>query len=467
MTQREALDILKLGHNVFLTGPAGSGKTFLLNKYIEYLKDKKVKVGITASTGIAATHINGRTIHSWSGFGIKDKLIEKEMRKLLNSRHLNLRISATKVLIIDEISMLHAHQLDLVNRICKKIRNNYLPFGGLQVVLCGDFFQLSPVERSGKKPHFVNESKAWLEMGIKVCYLDKCQHRHKDENFIKLLNEIRKNNVSVSSKKLLLERLYKSVNTPIKPVKLHTHNANVDAINSFELKKIKTKERVYEMTSDGPKNLVDSLKKWCLAPEGLTVKKGAAVIFVKNNFDRGYINGTLGKIVGFNKEDGYPVVKVVSGKRIPAYPESWKIEEDDEVKAQISQIPLRLAWAITVHKSQGMTLDIAEMDLSKSFDYGMGYVALSRVRSFNGIKLIGVNRLALQVSKEVIELDKYLQKMSEKVEKSLGDISVKEIRKRQKSFVELNTDEDESEEDEAIPTVDIAEDEIPIVDIPF
>jgi len=467
MTQKEAIDILKLGHNVFLTGPAGSGKTFLLNKYIDYLKDNRVNVGITASTGIAATHVNGRTIHSWSGFGIKNKLTQKDMEKLSNSQVLKLRILTTKVLVIDEISMLHAHQLDLVNKICKKIRNSYLPFGGLQIVLCGDFFQLPPVERSGKKPHFVNESKAWSEMDVKVCYLDKYQHRHKDENFIKLLNEMRENNVSVSSKKLLLERLYKSVNTFIKPVKLYTHNADVDAINSFELKKIKAKERIYEMTSDGPKNLVDSLKKWCLAPERLTVKRGAVVMFVKNNFDRGYINGTLGKIVGFNKEDGYPVVKVVSGKRIPAYPESWKIEEDDEVKAQISQIPLRLAWAITVHKSQGMTLDIAEMDLSKSFDYGMGYVALSRVRSFNGIKLIGVNRLALQVSKEVIELDKYLHKMSEKVEKSLKDISVKEIRKRQKNFVELNTDEDESEEDEAIPTVDIAEDEIPIVDIPF
>lgn len=467
MDQNEAFKILKLGRNIFLTGPAGSGKTFLLNKYIEYLKEKKIKVGITASTGIAATHINGRTIHSWSGLGIKDKLIEKEMRKLLNNRHLDSRISATKVLIIDEISMLHAYQLDLVNKICKKIRNNYLPFGGLQVVLCGDLFQLSPVERSGKKPHFVNESKAWLEMGIKVCYLDKCQHRHKDENFIKFLNEIRENNVSVSSKKLLLERLYRPVNIPIKPVKLHTHNANVDAINGFELKKIKAKERVYEMISNGPRNLVDSLKKGCLAPERLTVKKGAVTMFVKNNFDRGYINGTLGKIVGFNKEDGYPIVKIVSGKRITAYPESWKIEEDDEVKAQISQIPLRLAWAITVHKSQGMTIDVAEIDLSKSFNYGMGYVALSRARSFNGIKLIGVNRLALQVSEEIIELDEYLQKMSEKAEKSLKDMSTKEIKKRQKNFVELNTDEGENEEDEEIPITEIAEDGISIADIPF
>jgi ATP-dependent exoDNAse (exonuclease V) alpha subunit len=295
-------------------------------------------------------------------------------------------------------------------------------------------------------------------MNINVCYLDKCLYRHKkDRNFIKFLNEIRKNNVSVLSKKLLHERLNKSMDGSLNPIKLHTHNDDVDAINSFELEKIKAKEIVYQMTSDGPNNLVNSLKKGCLASERLILKNGAAVMFVKNNFEREYINGTLGKIVGFNREDNYPIVKVMSGKKIVAYPESWVIEEDNEVKARISQVPLRLAWAITVHKSQGMTLDMAEMNLSKSFDYGMGYVALSRVRSFSGINLMGVNDLALQVNNKVIELDKYLQKLSEKAERSLKDMSTREIRRGQKDFVKLNADRDESGETE----------EIPITDLPF
>ncbi|MBU3918679.1 AAA family ATPase, partial [Patescibacteria group bacterium] len=206
MTQSEALDILKLGYNIFLTGPAGSGKTFLLNKYIEYLSQQNIKVGVTASTGIASTHLNGRTIHSWSGFGIKDELSSQDMRKLLYSPQFRKRILSTKVLIIDEVSMLHAHQLDLVNKICMKVRNNPAPFGGLQVVLSGDFFQLRPVARGGQETYFVSSSDAWSEMGINVCYLGDCQYRQKDDNFIKLLNEIRKNKVSPANKKMLLGR---------------------------------------------------------------------------------------------------------------------------------------------------------------------------------------------------------------------------------------------------------------------
>lgn len=465
MDQKQTLDILKLGHNVFLTGPAGSGKTFLLNKYIDYLKKNRVNVGITASTGLAATHIDGRTIHSWAGFGIKKEIEGKDLKKILGNRNLASRISSAKVLIIDEISMLHAYQLDMVNTICKEVKSTPLPFGGLQVVLCGDFFQLPPVEKDGAKPQFVNKSYAWSEMNIKICYLDKCQYRHKDENFIRFLKELRENNVSVSSKKLLLERAYKPVNGIANPIKFRTHNSDADAINDFELKKIKTKERIYEMTYSGSENLVKFLIKECLAPEKLIVKKRAVVMFIKNNFERGYINGTMGKIVGFN-EDGYPLVKTVFGKKIPAFPESWKIEENDRVLAQISQVPLRLAWAITVHKSQGMTLDAAEMDLSKSFDFGMGYVALSRVRCFDGIKLIGVNELALQVSGEVISLDKELQKMSERVEEHLKKMKDSEKKKKQEEFIEQNR-EDYYEKDGEEDFGDHEDDYTSIMDTPF
>ena len=144
------------------------------------------------------------------------------------------------------------------------------------------------------------------------------------------------------------------------------------------------------MCFKGPKNLVDTIKKSCLAPERLILKKGAIVMFVKNNFNKGYVNGTLGKVIDF--EENFPIIEIVSGEKILAGPENWKIEENDVVKAEIKQIPLRLAWAITVHKSQGMSLDAAEIDLSKSFTCGMGYVALSRVRTLAGIKLMGINK---------------------------------------------------------------------------
>jgi len=463
MTQSEALDILKLGYNIFLTGPAGSGKTFLLNKYIEYLNQQNIKVGITASTGIASTHLNGRTIHSWSGFGIKDELSNQDMRKLLYSPQFKKRILSTKVLIIDEVSMLHAHQLDLVNKICRKVRYNPAPFGGLQVVLSGDFFQLRPVTRGGKETYFVSSSDAWSEMGINVCYLGDCQYRQKDDNFIKLLNEIRKNSVSPANKKMLFDRKDSVTKHFIKPAKLLTHNNDVDAINSFELAKIKGKQKNYSMTSTGNEKLVNSLKNGCLAPEKLVLKKKAIVMFVKNNFEKGYVNGTMGEVTGFST-DGYPIVETILGKRITARPLSWELKEDENELAQITQIPLRLAWAITIHKCQGMTLDMAEIDLSRAFDYGMGYVALSRVRSFSGIKLLGINDLSLQVSEDAIELDKSLRKLSKKTEKNLEKMGTKEKREMQEDFViqsadksEIDDEDDEDEGNDRIEYIDIEE----------
>lgn len=188
MKQKEALDILKMGYNTFLTGPPGSGKTFLLNKYIEYLKKNNISVSITASTGIAATHMSGVTLHSWSGLGIKEELDDQEVKQVCEKGYMRKRINGANVLIIDEISMIKASQFEAVSKICQYIRRNARPFGGLQVVCSGDFFQLPPVykpsqdvpeahqsdffsgltqkKESGVK--FVNESDVWEKMGFKL-----------------------------------------------------------------------------------------------------------------------------------------------------------------------------------------------------------------------------------------------------------------------------------------------------------
>lgn len=436
MKQATALDILKMGHNVFLTGPAGSGKTFLLNQYIGYLKSKNIGVAVTASTGIAATHMNGQTIHSWSGMGIKDRFSEADFSKLKGRHFHKQRLKKAKVLIIDEVSMLHAHQLDIVNSICKRFKEPFLPFGGLQVILCGDFFQLPPVARYGSRARFVIESRAWEETNPMICYLEE-QHRQEDKQMLRILNDIRGRTCDCETMGLILSRENKAIENSITPTKLFTHNANVDAINDFELQKIKAEPREFKMTSTGIENLVSTIKRGCLAPEKLILKKGAVVMFVKNNFERGFVNGTLGVVTDF-EESGLPIVRTLKGKIITAIPEKWSIEENEVTLASITQVPLRLAWAITVHKSQGMTLDAVEMDLSKSFEYGMGYVALSRVRSLDGIKLLGINEVALEVNPAVFELDRELEKLSDINSKEIGNMGSLEKKRKQKEFVEKN-----------------------------
>ncbi len=417
MNQEQALEILKRGHNVFLTGSPGAGKTFLLNKFIDYLRGTEKVVAVTASTGIAATHMNGVTLHSWSGLGIKEHVTDQEIRALIKRKYLFKRIRKTNVLIIDEVSMLKPSQFDAVDKICQYFKASFLPFGGMQVVLSGDFFQLPPIEKSGQV-HFITESAAWKRLDVKVCYLQE-QFRHNDKKLALLLQSIRENNIETSKALLAAGSAVLGAAAPKTATKLYTHNVDVDAINADELEKIPEEEIKYEMQSYGKQEVADVLKKSCLAPELLVLKKGAQVMFIKNNFDEGYVNGTQGKVIDFDAM-GNPIIETLSGAKVSASKVSWRIEEEGKVLAEITQLPLRLAWAITVHKSQGMNLDAAQIDLSKCFIKGMGYVALSRLRSFEGLHVVGINDMAFCVNEEAVDLDSQLQQGSAQTLKLLG-----------------------------------------------
>lgn len=405
MNQNEALDLLKLGENVFLTGAAGAGKTWLLNAYIHHLRAHGVAVAVTASTGIAATHVNGRTIHSWSGIGVRDALTDGDLEKIAANARIRRNYEKTKVLVIDEISMLHPHQLDMVDRIARRMLDFSQPFGGLQVVLCGDFFQLPPVSPGhAGDTRFAFAAEAWTRGNFRICYLHE-QHRQGDDPLLDVLNDIRAGTAGEQTKVPLRTRYKKEPEGDVRPTRLYARNINVDAVNNRELAQLSGTARQFAMESGGAAVLVEGLKKSCLAPENLALKQGAQVMFIRNANDGAYVNGTRGVIEKFETGTGWPIVRTFDGELVTAAPEEWQVEENGTVRAFLRQVPLRLAWAITIHKSQGMTLDAAEMDLGDAFEPGMGYVALSRVRSLAGLKLMNLNDMALQVHPDILAQD--------------------------------------------------------------
>ena len=493
MRQSSALDILKTGQNVFLTGSAGSGKTYTLNQYIDYLRARRVPVAVTASTGIAATHMNGTTIHSWSGIGIKDELTDRDLTNLSRKQFLADRLKDTAVLIIDEISMLHAKQINLVSQVLKHVRKNDKAFGGIQVVVAGDFFQLPPIGSKGEsnREKFAFMSEAWLDAKFHICYLSE-QHRQVSEaangglDLDDILNQIRRQEVTFEAI-AALEATFDQ-NVDIKRTRLYTHNLNVNKINDKELADLSGEMMRFEATSVGDSKLVETLKKTVRTQDDLVLKVGSKVMFIKNNTELGVSNGTMGELIGFaavkiddSKDDNddliedddigsdkdsdigndkqaaksakekakkdkakvkkpttqkMPVVRLNTGREVIAEPEEWIIEDETgDVLASYEQVPLCLAWAITIHKSQGMTLEAAEIDLSRTFELGQGYVALSRLKSLAGLQLLGMNEMSLQLDPLARGADKRFLVLSDEADANYAMLDEESMTQAHEKFI--------------------------------
>ncbi len=436
MTQDRALTILKTGANAFLTGEPGAGKTYVLNKYISWLEHMQIPVAITASTGIAATHIGGMTIHSWSGIGARDVLNPYDIDQIASNEKVVKRVKKARVLVIDEISMLDGRILDGIEIICRTIRQSGEAFGGLQVILVGDFFQLPPIAGRGEMSRFAFESSAWERAKFLTCYLTE-QHRQEDELLLGLLSAIRRNDVDEDHYNLLGEQT--DIAYPdIEPTRLYTHNSDVDSLNTSRLHLLNTQKATYKMESRGSKPLLLNLVKSCLSPEVLELRHEAMVMCTKNNFEAGFVNGTLGKVVEFDPDDGFPIIQTADERTIKIMPTTWSVIEDGKTLAEITQVPLRLAWAITVHKSQGMSLDAAEIDLRNAFTYGQGYVALSRVRTLAGMKIVGINSQALLVDPRVVLRDERFKEESDDSETIFDEMEEFETFQMQKNFVQAS-----------------------------
>jgi ATP-dependent DNA helicase PIF1 len=402
--QNEAFQSYCEKKNIFISGYAGTGKSYLINKIYSHAQENNKNIQITAMTGCAAILLkNAKTLHSWASIGLGNAPIEK---LISNIKKYNKIENWTKIdiLVIDEISMMSKDLFELINSIAQKIRKNKKPFGGIQLICSGDFHQLPPIENE-----FCFESELW-DSTFDNQYVFKENFRQKgDIGYQKVLNEVREGTISPESCKLLLECTKKEIVDDLKPTVLYPTKKYADQINQFELMTIDTEQYVYNKiytpnVTFGP--IKDELEKQKgMFEDKLTLKIGCQVMCIANiSQEEGIVNGSQGIITNF--VDGYPEVKFKNITRV-IQPYKWINEKYEDYS--VSQIPLILSWAITIHKSQGITLDMCKLNIGGSvFEYGQAYVALSRLTSSEGLFITSLDISKIRANPKVIQFYKKL-----------------------------------------------------------
>lgn len=390
--QKEAYTAMIKRENVLLTGRAGSGKSMLIKMFYKEHRFSRT-IAITSTTGVSALLIGGTTLHSYLGIGLGKDEVDALYMKILSNSKLTKKWRDLDVLIVDEISMMSPELFDKLEQLARLLRKNSAPFGGIQLVLVGDFLQLPCVSSD----EFCFQSKTWDKCISKVIYLSEI-FRQDDVTFQNCLNEIRIGELSEHTIEVLQSRVGVELKNEfgIIPTKIYSLNRNVDKENEKELNKLFVKDPDLEffeyelefniLDKKRYKVLQEKISKICIAPQTLQLCVGAQVMLLYNiDLECGLANGSRGVIMRF--QDDLPVVKFLNGIERMIDFQDWKLEEQGETLMIISQIPLKVAYACSVHKTQGITLDYAIIDLNDVFEYGQAYVALSRVKTLQGLSL--------------------------------------------------------------------------------
>jgi len=413
--QLEIIQAINNKQNVFITGPGGTGKSTII-KYLANEWTTMRTIGITAMTGAAAVLINGQTLHSYLGIGLGKDSVDDLVRKIMNRSKIKKNWNDLDILVVDEISMLSDELLIKLNEVAKQIRTNEKPFGGIQLVFAGDFLQLPCI-----KGNFCFECDDWLECSFTTFHLTKILRQH-DVRFQECLNNARYGRMTLEDIEYCTNRSLSlddstgdakaQVASSIKPTRILCHNANVNEINKRKLKKLNATEiKKYDydieynpIFYDPQKHqfIFQDITKICNAQPTICLAVGAQVMLLINiDTKNGLVNGSRGVVLEFTNNE-LPVVLFKNGSKLVIDFHKYEVTEGKKIIGTIFQIPLKLAYAITVHKSQGMTLDSAIIDLNGVFEYGQAYVALSRVKDVNSLYLYNVLKSSFKAHPKAI-----------------------------------------------------------------
>ncbi|XP_011499920.1 PREDICTED: ATP-dependent DNA helicase PIF1 [Ceratosolen solmsi marchali] len=406
--QSRILQCVLSGKNIFFTGSAGTGKSFLLKKIVSALPPDVTMV--TASTGVAACHIGGITLHQFAGIGLGMGTMER-CKQIVSKSVAGTNWRKIKHLIIDEISMVDGDYFDKIEAVARFVRNSEKPFGGIQLILCGDFFQLPPVSKRDEKVKFCFQSQAWNKC-IHINFELRTVHRQTDQKFINILNKVRVGQVTDEISEVLKSTSKQKIEIGgILATRLCSHINEANEINETQLNKLSGISKVY-MAQNSDESMMKILDQQLSVPNKLILKVGAQVMLLKNlNVNKGLVNGARGVVVQF--EDDIPVVHFRTSSNYKVKMEKWSIKVAGGAIVYRKQIPLKLAWAFSIHKSQGLTLDCVEMSLARVFDAGQAYVALSRAQSLQTLRVLDFSAQQVWANKEVLNFYKKFQKQIE------------------------------------------------------